>query len=86
MIGGVCSGLAEFFAIDPLLVRVVFLVLAVMPTGSGVLLYLLLWLLLPEQPKEDARLGETLRDGARSMASDVRRIGGELGLGKRQTR
>src|SRR3954471_16444695 len=46
MIGGVCGGLAEYSGIDPLLWRIGFVALA-FAGGSGVLVYLLLWLLMP---------------------------------------
>src|SRR5215218_5706726 len=46
MIGGVCGGLAEYSGIDPLLWRVGFVALT-FAGGSGVLVYLLLWLLMP---------------------------------------
>ncbi len=46
MIAGVCGGLGEFFALDPVLFRAAFLVLAVIG-GLGILLYLALWLLIP---------------------------------------
>ncbi len=47
VIGGVCSGIANYFNIDPLWVRIVFAV-ALFVFGSGVLLYLFLWLITPE--------------------------------------
>jgi phage shock protein PspC (stress-responsive transcriptional regulator) len=46
MIAGVCGGLGEFFALDPVLFRAAFLVLAVIG-GLGIVLYLVLWLLIP---------------------------------------
>ena len=46
-LAGVCGGLAEYFDIDSLLVRIGFLVL-VFGYGTGVLLYILLWLLAPK--------------------------------------
>ena len=46
MIGGVCGGLGEFLELDPVLFRAAFLVLAVVG-GLGILLYLVLWLLIP---------------------------------------
>jgi phage shock protein PspC (stress-responsive transcriptional regulator) len=49
MIGGVCGGLAEYSGIDALLYRVGFVALA-FAGGSGVLIYLLLWLLMPAAP------------------------------------
>ena len=47
-IGGVCGGLAEYFNIDPLIVRLAFVAL-VLGWGSGGMLYLLLWLLAPRR-------------------------------------
>ncbi len=46
-LAGVCGGLAEYFEIDSLLVRIGFLAL-VFGLGTGVLLYILLWLLAPK--------------------------------------
>ena len=50
VIGGVNGGLAEYTGIDPLLWRVGFVALA-LAGGSGVLVYLLLWLLMPSGPE-----------------------------------
>ena len=49
-IGGVCGGLAEYFSIDPLLVRLLFVFLF-FSLGTGLLLYLLLWMLAPKRPQ-----------------------------------
>ncbi|MDL2311808.1 PspC domain-containing protein [Bacteroidales bacterium OttesenSCG-928-B11] len=46
-IAGVCGGLGEYFTIDPTIVRVLFVALLVLG-GSGLLLYLLLWLIVPD--------------------------------------
>lgn len=47
-IGGVCGGLAEYFGIDPLIVRVV--VFALIWCGTvGLWVYLLIWLLAPRR-------------------------------------
>ena len=48
MIGGVCAGLAEYLDIDPTIVRIVW-VLMVFFAGFGGLLYVILWLVMPEQ-------------------------------------
>jgi len=47
-IGGVCGGIAEYFNIDALLVRIGFLFL-MFGMGGGLLLYILLWLLAPKR-------------------------------------
>jgi phage shock protein C len=52
LLAGVCGGLAKYFNIDPTLVRVIFVVLALVGLG-GVILYLLLWVLVPSEPTEE---------------------------------
>ena len=47
-IGGVCGGLAEYFGIDSLIVRIAFLAL-VFGFGTGFFAYLLLWILAPRR-------------------------------------
>jgi len=49
MVAGVCGGLAEYFAIDPVIVRLIF-VLAVIFGGSGILAYIILWIIIPQKP------------------------------------
>ena len=46
-IAGVCAGLAHYFGIDPVLVRVAFVVFTLMG-GAGLLLYVVLWIVLPK--------------------------------------
>ncbi len=47
IIGGVCSGMAAYWDIEPWIVRVIFLILAMMG-GLGILIYLILYIVLPE--------------------------------------
>jgi phage shock protein PspC (stress-responsive transcriptional regulator) len=49
MIGGVCAGLGAHFNVDPTLVRVAFVIMT-FAHGSGLLAYLVLWILVPERP------------------------------------
>lgn len=46
MIAGVCTGLAQYLGVDVTVVRLIFALLAVFAAG-GVLLYLILWLIMP---------------------------------------
>lgn len=48
-IAGVCGGLGEHFDMDPIFIRATFLV-SIFFGGLGLLIYLVLWLLMPEQP------------------------------------
>ncbi len=47
-IAGVCGGIAEYFAIDPTLVRLAWVIFIAIG-GSGILAYLVAWLIIPEQ-------------------------------------
>lgn len=47
MVAGVCAGLARYFDIDAVIIRLVFVVLA-LAGGPGVLLYIILWIIMPE--------------------------------------
>jgi phage shock protein PspC (stress-responsive transcriptional regulator) len=49
ILGGVCSGLAAYLKIDTTIIRVLFALLAVGSFGFGLLLYVILWVLLPER-------------------------------------
>ena len=44
-IGGVCGGIAKYFGIDPLIVRLVFAIGTIVGFGSFLLIYLAIWLL-----------------------------------------
>jgi phage shock protein PspC (stress-responsive transcriptional regulator) len=47
IIGGVCSGIAEYLDIDPTIFRIGYALLTLCTAFSGVLLYLLLWIVIP---------------------------------------
>lgn len=48
VIAGVCSGLARYFDIDPVIIRVIWAV-AVFVYGVGLIPYLIFWLVVPEE-------------------------------------
>ncbi|HCA79753.1 MAG TPA: PspC domain-containing protein [Bacteroidetes bacterium] len=52
IIGGVAGGLGEYLDIDPVLVRIVFVV-AFFAGGAGFLTYIIAWIIIPEQPREN---------------------------------
>lgn len=50
VIAGVCGGIGEYFEIDPTLVRVGYVILSILSAAfPGLLIYLLMWLLIPER-------------------------------------
>lgn len=55
MIAGVAAGLARYFGIDPVIVRLLFVV-SIFFGGAGILAYIILWLLVPEAKTTSERL------------------------------
>lgn len=54
-IAGVCGGIAEYFNIDPVIIRIIALIL-LLPGGlPGFLPYIILWILVPEAPQSKHR-------------------------------
>jgi phage shock protein C len=49
VLGGVCAGLAHRFGLDPWLARLIFVVLLMLLPGSQILVYPILWFLMPSQ-------------------------------------
>ncbi len=48
-IAGVCGGLAAYFGLDPVIIRIVWVVSA-LGAGLGILAYLICWLAIPKEP------------------------------------
>lgn len=51
ILGGICGGLGEYFGTDPVWFRLGFVVLTV-AGGSGILIYLVMWLIVPRAPAD----------------------------------
>ena len=70
MIGGVCGGLGTYLSIDPIFIRLLF-VLLLFGSDFGFILYLLLWVLIPEEGKTYGFKDESLGERVKSMGSDI---------------
>ena len=53
MIAGVCGGLAEYLGWDPTLVRIVYVLATIFTAFAGVIIYLILWIIMPEERYSD---------------------------------
>jgi phage shock protein PspC (stress-responsive transcriptional regulator) len=52
VLGGICSGIANYLKIDPVVVRILFVIIAFGSFGASILVYFVLWVLLPAQGLE----------------------------------
>lgn len=61
-IAGVCGGIGKYLEVDPTIIRIVFLVLAVL-YGFGVLAYIIMWAVIPKEPVEVPEIKEETKEG-----------------------
>lgn len=77
MIAGVASGLASYLNTDPLYVRLGFLLLAFFQ-GFGVLLYIVLWLLVPNEGSQTTQARDQVRESVDEMRAGVENLGDRI--------
>jgi phage shock protein PspC (stress-responsive transcriptional regulator) len=75
-IAGVCAGLGEYFDLDPVLFRLLF-VISVFFGGVGLLVYVLMWIMVPEKPAAEGQPPATAR--RLHLSSTDRKIAGVCG-------
>jgi len=68
VIAGVCGGVAEYFNIDPVWVRIVW-VLSILFKGLGIIAYALCWILIPEREEIAGAVSDDERAGASAGGS-----------------
>jgi phage shock protein PspC (stress-responsive transcriptional regulator) len=49
ILGGVCAGLGEHLDVDPTVIRLIWAVGSVLSIGTGILIYILAWIIIPEE-------------------------------------
>ncbi len=75
-LGGVCGGIGKYLAIDPTIIRLIFLVL-LFTQGFGFLIYLILWILLPVEGGAETStgsVGDRLGEGMKGVGEDIRNV------------
>jgi phage shock protein C len=48
ILGGVCAGLGEHLDVDPTVIRLIWAVVSVLSIGTGIVIYILAWIIIPE--------------------------------------
>jgi phage shock protein C len=73
VIAGVCAGIADFFDIDPTLVRIAFVLITIFG-GGGIILYIILWLIIPSEESN----GEISQDNIKKGAGEIKAQAGKF--------
>lgn len=77
---GVCGGLANYFDMDPVLVRIIF-VLLIFANGLGVLAYIIMAVLVPLEGSKAAAPREAIRENVQEMKQSATELGDEIRSG-----
>ena len=74
MIAGVCGGLGEYLNLDPVWMRLLF-VLLLFASSIGLWVYLILWMIVPQEGWETTSPGDTVQANVQDMADRARELG-----------
>ena len=77
MIWGVCGGLAEYFNIDPTIVRII-AVLLLLARGVGAIAYIILAIVVPEEKSQASTPKDTVKENVAEITQTAREFGREV--------
>ena len=77
MIWGVCGGLAEYFDMDPTIVRIIAVLLA-LANGAGILAYIILAIVVPLESSEAAEPEDVIKENVEEMKETASQLGQEI--------
>lgn len=49
ILGRVCGGIANYFSIDPVIVRLIWILLSIGSFGAGIIVYVIAWIIIPQE-------------------------------------
>jgi len=76
MIAGVCGGIAEYFGIDASIVRLLFIGIILLG-GSGVIVYLVLWFVLPNKSDKSKEMEEIMKKNSVELKNTAKTVAKE---------
>ncbi len=77
VIAGICGGLGDFFQVDATVIRLIFIVITVFG-GGGILLYLILWLIIPSQGSSSEITRQNIEKGVDEIKNKAREFTKEM--------
>lgn len=69
IISGVCGGIAKYFDIDPMIVRIVWVAFSFM--GAGIIAYIVCMFIMPDEPQDSIATSQELTDKKQNMANSL---------------
>jgi phage shock protein PspC (stress-responsive transcriptional regulator) len=83
MLGGVAGGLGEYFDIDPTIIRIGFILLALL-NGIGILIYLVMWILIPTSNQTTLDHDATIKENLTEMTEKAKSFGHSISFKRHQ--
>jgi len=81
VIAGVCGGLGDYFNIDPTIIRIIFVIITIFG-GSGILIYIILWLIIPSESSVRQISSDQLKANAQEMKERVEKFAHDIRTSK----
>ena len=78
MIWGVCGGLADYFDIDPTIVRIIAVLLAFAGSGAGILAYIILAIVIPLESSRVTEPRDVIKENVEEMKKTASQLGQEI--------
>jgi len=85
VIAGVAGGIAQYLKIDPILIRLAFIILSFI-SGSGPIIYIILWLILPQDTSVVKTSNEVIHENAKDMQQKAEKIADDLNKDENRNR
>jgi len=79
VIAGVAGGIGEYFAIDPTLIRLLFILLTIFG-GSGILIYLIMWLIMPSDSSKLEKRDNVIMQNIDDMSDKAKTFAHDLNI------
>ncbi len=77
IVWGVCGGLAKYFDIDPIIIRIIFVIM-VLAGGAGILAYIILAIVVPLEGSGAATTEETVKENVTEIKATANQMGQEI--------
>jgi len=79
MVAGVCGGLAAYLGIEAVWIRLFFVLITIVPNGFGLLVYLILWIIMPQAGQEELTPSQTAHANVEEMAGKAHELAQNVG-------
>jgi phage shock protein C len=86
MIAGVCGGLGKYLNVDPVWIRLGFVLMLFGGASVGFWAYIILWIVVPQEGRAETTPGETVQANVQEMAERARELGQGVQRGLRNGR